>query len=172
MPTGLTPKQVAQQLDVHANTVRLWCGEFADVLSDSARGRPRLFTPPDVAILQRVKDMRAEGLSRSEVLERLRQTPTADLQTPYIDAKSPTPATPTETPTEAHIAPLVAVDVTSVLSELLESTRSAATQEDVKRIDERLHKLEAQRLIYIGAVAGLVAGVALGVIVALLLLRP
>ena len=171
-----TPSQVAALLGVHVNTVRAWCTEYAAVLSDGARSRPRLLSPGDVAVMQLVQTLRAENLPRSAVLERLRQTPTAELQQPYIDAApavSATPAQPTDSPTETPTAALAPLDVSATLVDLamLVDSRTTATQEDVRRIDVRLRTLEAQRLLWIGAAVGLLAGLALGVIVAAVLLR-
>lgn len=169
-----TPSQAAQLLGVHVNTVRSWCGEYAAVLSDGARSRPRLLSPGDVAVLQLVQQLRAENLPRSEVLQRLRQTPTADLQQPWLDAAPAVAVQPTGAPTETPTAPLAPpLDVSAVLVDIaaLVDSRTTATQEDVRRIDERLRTLEAQRLLWIGAAVGLLAGLALGVIAAAVLLR-
>lgn len=168
-----TPSQAAQLLGTHVNTVRQWVDAYADVLSDGARSRPRLLSPGDVAVLQLVQTLRADGLPRSEVLQRLRQTPRADIAQPYIDAA---PATPTDGPTETPTAPaaqLVPVDVSAVLVDIaaLVDSRTTAAQEDVKRIDERLRTLEAQRSVWLGVAVGLLAGLVLGVIVAAVLLR-
>ena len=172
---AVTPSQAAKLLGVHVNTIRLWTGEYADVLSESARSRPRLLQPQDVAVLQLVHSLRAEGLSRSAVLERLRQTPTADIQQPYIDAVPALPAEATASPTETLQAPPVALDVSALMTDLavLVDSRATATQETVSRIDERLRRLETQRTLWLGVAVGLVAGLVLGVILAaVLLLRP
>lgn len=163
-----TPAQAARLLGVHANSVRSWCDEYADVLSESARSRPRLLLPSDVAVLQLVHSLRAEGLSRSAVLERLKQTPVADRTAPYIDAAP----VPTETPTAPAVAPPVALDVSAALVDMaaLVDTRTTATQEAIARVDARLQRLETQRTLWIGVAVGLVAGVVLGVIVAAVLL--
>ena len=165
-----TPAQVAALLGVHPNTVRAWCGEFADVLSDSARSRPRLLSPSDVAVLQLVAQLRAEGLTYSEVLQRLRETPRADIAQPYIDAAPAVPAQPTETPTDSPTAPLAPLDVSAMLTALVDS-RTEAQAETLRSVDARLQRLEAQRLLWIGAAVGLVAGLVLGVIAAAVLLR-
>lgn len=180
---ALTPSQAAKLLGVHANSVRSWCDEYADVLSESARSRPRLLQPSDVAVLQLVHSLRAEGHSRSVVLERLRQMPAADRQQPYIDAApAAVPVQATETPVAPPAAQLVPVDVSAVLVDLatLVDSRATATQEDVRRtqeavsrVDDRLRKLETQRSVWLGVAVGLVAGLVLGVILAaVLLLRP
>lgn len=159
-------------LGVHVNTIRLWTGEYADVLSESARRRPRLLTVHDVAVLQLVHSLRAEGLPASAVLERLRQTPTADIAQPYIDAAPVATVAPTETPTAPTVAQLVPVDVSAVLVDLatLVDSRTTATQEAIARVDERLRKIETQRSVWLGVAVGLVLGVALGVILAAVLL--
>ena len=164
----LTPAQAARLLGVHVNTIRLWTGEYADVLSESARSRPRLLQPRDVALLQLVHSLRAEGLPRSAVLERLRQTPTADIQQPYIDAAP----VATETPTAPPVAQLVPIDVSAVLVDLaaLVDSRTTAVQEDVKRVDERLRRLETQRSVWLGVAVGVAVGLVLGVILAAVLL--
>ena len=167
-----TPAQAARLLGVHANSVRSWCDEYADVLSESARSRPRLLTPSDVAVLQLVHSLRAEGLPRSAVLERLKQTPVADRTAPYIDAVPALPAEATETPVAPPVAQLVPVDVSALMTDLavLVDSRATATQETVSRIDERLRRPEAQRTLWIGVAVGLVLGVALGIILAAVLL--
>jgi DNA-binding transcriptional MerR regulator len=172
-----TPSQAAQLLGVHVNTVRSWCNEYADVLSDGARSRPRLLSPSDVAVLQLVQQLRAENLPRSEVLQRLRQTPTADLQQPWLDAAPAVAVQPTDSPTETPTAPLVPLDVSAVLVDIaaLVDRRTTGTQEAIQRLDERtdarLRTLEAQRSVWLGVAVGLLAGLALGVIAAAVLLR-
>jgi DNA-binding transcriptional MerR regulator len=173
-PRGvLTPSQAARLIGVHVNTVRSWCDEYGAVLSDAAHGRPRLLTPPDVAVLQLVHQLRAEGLPRSAVLERLRQTPTADRTTPFVDADPATAAQPTETPAAPPVASLAPLDVSAVLVDIaaLVDSRTTATQETVSRIDARLRRLEAQRMVWLGVAVGLLVGLALGLIAAALLLR-
>lgn len=167
-----TPSQVAALLGVHPNSVRSWCDEYGAMLSESARSRPRLLQPQDVAVLQLVHSLRSEGLSRSAVLERLRQTPTADIQQPYIDAVQALPAVATETPVAPPAAQLVPVDVSALMTDLavLVDSRATATQETVSRIDERLRRLETQRTLWLGVAVGLVAGLVLGVILAAVLL--
>lgn len=172
-PETYTPSQAAKMLDVHANTVRAWCTEYADVMSDGARSRPRLLSAGDVAILQHVHAMRSEGRPRSEVIETLRRLPANETRAPFVDVA----ASPLETPPETVTAPPMvtsSVDVSALFVDLaaLVDARTTAAQEDVKRVDERLRRLESGRLLWIGAGVGLAIGVMLGVIVAVLLLRP
>ena len=147
------------------------------MLSDGARSRPRLLSASDVAVLQLVQTLRAENLPHSEVLERLRQTPTAELQQPYIDAAPAVAVQPTDAPTETLTAPLVPLDVSATLVDLatLVDRRATSTQEAIQRLDERtstrLQRLETQRSVWLGVAVGLLAGLALGVIAATVLLR-
>ena len=98
MPTldTLTPAQVAKRLGVHVNTVRSWTVAYGDVLSDGARSRPRLLSPSDVATLQLVQQLHADGLSPGETLQRLRDTPPADRTAPFVDHE-PTPTVTLQT---------------------------------------------------------------------------
>ena len=162
-----TPAQVAALLGVHTNTVRAWCSEYSEVLSDGARRRPRVLSASDVAVMQLVQSLRAEGLSRSAVLDRLRQTPTADLQQPWLDAA---PTQPTDSPTETPTAPLAPLDVSAMLTAIVDS-RTEAHAETLRSVDARLQRLEAQRTLWVGVAVGLVAGLVLGVIAAAVLLR-
>ena len=171
-----TPSQAAQLLGVHVNTVRSWCTEYADVLSDGARSRPRLLSASDLAVLQLVQTLRAENLPRSEVLQRLRETPTADRQQPWLDVAPAVAVQPTDSPTETPTAQLVPLDVSAVLVDIatLVDRRATATQEAIQRLDERtserLRRLETQRSVWLGVVVGLLVGLALGVILAAVLL--
>ena len=120
-----------------------------------------------MAVLQLVQQLRAENLPRSEVLQRLRQTPTADLQQPWLDAA---PTQPTDSPTETPTAPLAPLDVSAMLTAIVDS-RTEAQAETLRSVDARLQRLEAQRTLWVGVAVGLVAGLVLGVIAAAVLLR-
>ncbi len=70
-----TFQQAATELGVSANTLKRWAKDFAPFLSptgalggDSAN---RHFMPDDVAMLQRIKEQLAGGLSTDEVVEQL-----------------------------------------------------------------------------------------------------
>ncbi|MGD8397560.1 MAG: MerR family transcriptional regulator [Anaerolineae bacterium] len=76
----LLPHEVASELDVSPSTLRRWSNEFADHLSDSA-GRPqpelgsktahRRYTEDDLATLETIKDLLADGLTYVQVARRL-----------------------------------------------------------------------------------------------------
>lgn len=166
-----TPAQVAALLDVHANTIRQWTSEYSEVLSTSAQARPRLLLPADVAVLQLVQALRAEGLAPSDVLDRLRQTPTADRTAPYVDAVPAVPAQATETPVAPPVTSLAHVDVSAVLLDVatLVDSRLTATQEDIRRLDARVARTETQRLLWTGVAIGVALGLVLGILAAVLL---
>lgn len=174
MPTETyTPATAAVVLGVHANTVRAWTREYADVLSDSAQGRPRILTPRDVALLQHVAQLRADGLTQDAIIARLRDVPDADIQQPYIEATASS-ATPTETPT---VPASPTADVTLVLREFssLLDTRTADVTSDVRQLDARLRRLEtrntAQRGVLLGVLLGVAVGIVFGVLLAVLALQ-
>lgn len=77
---NLTPSQVAAMLDVSASTVRLWSSQFADHLSEPARGgggKRRSYTPDDLAVLQRAKIALRDGRTVPEVVVLLGASPSA-----------------------------------------------------------------------------------------------
>jgi DNA-binding transcriptional MerR regulator len=169
MPTDtFTPAQAAAVLDVHSNTVRLWTREYADVLSASARGRPRLLTPRDVALLQVVKQLRAEEkLAPDAILERLRQLPDTDVQQPSIDV-----TTDVTVPAVDSTAPAT-LDVASALRDILAhmDTQTADVRRDVRQLDERLRSLESRRTLWIGFAVGAITTLLLALMLAAVLLR-
>ena len=99
-----SPAQAAAMVGVSASTIRAWCKEFSGYLSDNANPQPgtdRALLPGDVAILQRVKELREGGAGIVDILQALTESPTEALQ-PYIDSAvtppPPLPVTPTESP--------------------------------------------------------------------------
>ena len=78
-----TPKQAAQAVGVHDNTIRGWVREYAAHLSASANpshGKARLLTSADVATLQAIKDWKGAGLPAEAILERLAPLPTEEIE--------------------------------------------------------------------------------------------
>ena len=66
---------VSKSLGVPAPTVRRWTREFQDGLHPDAYGgdgRPRAFTPRDLRLLRRAKELLAEGLSYDQTRRQLR----------------------------------------------------------------------------------------------------
>jgi DNA-binding transcriptional MerR regulator len=70
-----TAQQTATELGVSPSTLKRWTKDFAPFLSPAAPitgdGTGRRFSPEDVAILQRIKEQLAGGLSTEELIEQL-----------------------------------------------------------------------------------------------------
>jgi DNA-binding transcriptional MerR regulator len=79
-PRYRLPNEVASQLEISPSTLRRWCTEFADYLSDAA-GRPeptaggqvahRRYTDGDLETLMTIKGLLDEGQSYVQVARRL-----------------------------------------------------------------------------------------------------
>jgi DNA-binding transcriptional MerR regulator len=63
----MTPGQVSSSLNVSTATVRRWSNRFARHLSPQTPNRKRTYTPDDLAILARVRDMSEKGSSLDQV---------------------------------------------------------------------------------------------------------
>ncbi|MCL4458598.1 MAG: helix-turn-helix domain-containing protein [Chloroflexi bacterium] len=82
MPEELAkPAQVAKRLDLAPSTLRVYSSKFAEVLSESASNPPlsadgkaghRLYTPRDITILAKAKDLLSKGMTYDQVLGELR----------------------------------------------------------------------------------------------------
>ncbi len=70
-----TFQQTATELNVSSNTLKRWAKDFAPFLTPSGPvsgdGANRRFEDDDIAVLRRVKDQLAGGLSTEEVVEQL-----------------------------------------------------------------------------------------------------
>ena len=66
----ITPKQTAEALQVSTSTLRRWSSDFEAFLSQR-KGTKRLYTPDDLAMLRKVKDYFAEGLTTAQIKEAL-----------------------------------------------------------------------------------------------------
>ncbi len=72
-PATLTPSQAAAVLNVSPSTLRRWSADFADHLSESARGaggKHRTYSPEDLAMLKRAGEL-LKTHSPGEVAARL-----------------------------------------------------------------------------------------------------
>lgn len=75
----LTPHQTAEALRVSAQTLRRWSVQFSEFLSQDAkpgRGRRRMYTVDDLALLRRASDL-LRAHSVDETIALLRVTPDA-----------------------------------------------------------------------------------------------
>lgn len=140
-----TPKQAAQAVGIHDNTIRLWVKEYANHLSPNANpisGQPRQLTPEDVSKLQAIKGWKDAGLPPDVVLERLATLPTEELQKPYIEATASPPMV-LQQPTSDNQALVVAIanlaDVRPQVERVLD-----AVQELNRRIEERVNQVKGE----------------------------
>jgi DNA-binding transcriptional MerR regulator len=70
----MTTGELARRLGVHINTIRLWTGEYAPYLSESAIGKGRTrrnLSDRDALILATVAELRNQGLTHERVVEAL-----------------------------------------------------------------------------------------------------
>lgn len=81
----LTPAQVAKIANVHPNTVRKYSRDYAEFLSENARGDdgPRLYNEEDVEVIRAIAALRNSGMPPAEVTRRLR----AKDVPPVVDAE-------------------------------------------------------------------------------------
>ena len=90
------PAHAAAVIGVGASTLRGWCSEFGTYLSPTANpapGTPRRLTDRDIAVLQRVAELRNEHLTYADIHERLQGEDLAALE-PFVDSDPPTETTP------------------------------------------------------------------------------
>lgn len=63
----LTPGQIATALNVSPATVRRWSAKFAHHLSPQTPNHKRTYTPEDLVVLARVRDMSATGSPLAQI---------------------------------------------------------------------------------------------------------
>ena len=81
----LTPGQVANSLNVSPATVRRWSARFARHLSPQTPNHKRAYTPDDLAVLARVRDLSATGTPLDQIDQALNVTAlSADQSTALI----------------------------------------------------------------------------------------
>jgi len=81
----LTPGQIATSLNVSPATVRRWSARFARHLSPQTPNHKRAYTPDDLAVLARVRDLSATGTPLDQIDQALNVTAlSADQSTALI----------------------------------------------------------------------------------------
>lgn len=99
-----SPRVAAQRIGLSASSLRNYCEDLADLLSENANpglGIARQLTENDVAIIQKAVLLRKQNLTIDQVIERLQNEDTSAL-TPYIDLAPSTPVNPVTTPIQPH----------------------------------------------------------------------
>ena len=63
------PKSVSEMLDIPGSTLRRYCADYADLLSETARvtGRKRRYTNDDLLVLRRIKELTRNRKSPDEI---------------------------------------------------------------------------------------------------------
>ena len=119
---------LAQLIDVHPDTVRRWCKDYRQFMSSTAtpqKGKTRVLTTHDAAVLSYVSTARDNNLDPQEILDRLTEMQTngwSDL--PQIPVEWF--ADPTEETMSVELAAVRASQVAqiAVLQKELEHTRT------------------------------------------------
>lgn len=159
MSTTYSPTAAAGLLGISVSSLRAWCAQFADVLSAGAAPGPgveRKLSEQDIAILLRVKDLRAQGMATEEIKATLQATDTASLQ-PYIDATATVPSTVVETPTEALQPAQGTMDIVAAFS---------AIQTQIQALQQAQGQAQREAA---GRVTLLVGGILIGLGIAVLI---
>lgn len=140
-----TPKQAAQAVGIHDNTIRLWVKEYAAHLSASANptsGQPRQLTLEDVSKLQAIKGWKDAGVPPETILERLVTLPIEELQKPYIEALV-NPTAVLHQPTLDNEVLLTAIAQLSDVRPQVERVLDAVQELD-RRIEERVSQVKEE----------------------------
>lgn len=133
------PADAANWLGVTTNTIRMWCGRYAEFLSEDAnpeKGKARSLTQRDMMVFKIVADGVNNKLTHDEIAEQLVEMGESipnSIEGAEDEAESP--ETPQDEPGEA-IAPTSILDA-STLAPLLQAVQeSAATAEKIQAIQE------------------------------------
>ena len=158
MQAHYTPTAAAALVGVSVSSLRNWCRDFADNLSEGASpptGTERKLTAQDIAILQRVKDLRGQGMTTDDIKAALQTEDVTALQPPYIDVQ-PTAALQPTPPVKAAEGPQPIELYATVL-------------QSVGALQARMDALQAQQDSQARAATGRVTLFAVGVLVGLVL---
>jgi DNA-binding transcriptional MerR regulator len=152
MPTdAYTPAAAAAIIGVSPSTLRNWAAQFSRFLSPGATpsaGADRVLTGADVAILQRVKELRERRKSYEDIASELEAMPTE--LSPYIDVQPS--AEPLQQPT-APLQPVTGTDTALQVLALVDSRYS-----EIQRQMEGLRSAQVDRLTWFvwGFLCGLI----------------
>jgi hypothetical protein len=160
------PADAAKEVSVTVNTIRNWCKDYAEFLSEGAKPGQgnRALSERDIEVFKYIAQLRKENMQQPQIVLRLRETRIGQI----------VPAEPTNNPTDepttvqaAPIDPLQAVVPASLVIDTLRSVeaRLTALEQSQRATDERLQPVEAQRLridavwlVVAAFIAGLIVG--------------
>lgn len=159
-----TPKAAAALLDISVSSLRNYCATYKAFLSAAASPLPgieRRLSDQDVAILQRVVELRRQGMDTNGIVATLQTEDTTTLQTPYINAAGSIAALP---------EPLQAPTVVTMPVDVLQAIQTIA-DDRYSQLQRRIDDMETRRSDNLQWFAlGLAAGVILvGVVAAIVL---
>ena len=160
MPPGhYTPTAAAAVIGISVSSLRNYCSQFKGLLSPDASppaGVERRLTPADVATLQRIKELRGQGMAPAAIVATLQASlqteDTATLQ-PYIDS----------TTTDQELAP-----ATTQAIELYSAILSHTTALQA-RMDAMQAQIDSQARAGASRFTLFVAGILIGLVVALII---
>jgi DNA-binding transcriptional MerR regulator len=162
MPGHYTPTAAAAMIGISVSTLRNYCATFKSLLSPDAAppaGTERRLTPADVATLQRVRELRDQGMAPADIVATLQatlQTEGTDTLQPYID----TQLAPAPTPVPAPIT----APTTGLQTEL------QTIQRQIDTLEERRREDASQRTsMIVMFAAGMIAGLLLAIVGILLM---
>ncbi len=153
MPTAYTPTAAAAIIGVSPSTLRNWAAQFSRFLSPGATpsaGADRVLTGADVAILQRVKELRERRKSYEDIAVELEAMPTEIA--PYIDVDVQPSAEALQQPT-APLQPVTGTDTALQVLALVDNRYN-----EIQRQMEALRSAQVDRLTWFvwGFLCGLI----------------
>lgn len=169
MPTErlYRPTEAAAVVQISPSSLRVWCSTFSEFLSPSANpgaGAERVLSPRDIAILQRVKELRDTGATYAAISEMLRNEDTGALQ-PHIDLQpTVTVLDAPETHLQAPTAPQPAPQAIELYTAVLQA--NAAIQ---SRLDSLQQQVDSQRQQGASRVTLFFVGLLIGLLIAVLI---
>ncbi len=167
----LRPADVAKECRVSVGTVRNWCSDYAAMLSPGANPSDgnRVLNERDLEICRYVSTLRKEGMSKPQIILRLRETSFG-----HIDAEEPTDNSIVglQSLQESPQQPLESTALTVVPQDYLIALehRFEAMEAAIKETKQTEHKLlrDAVFLVLAGAVGALVIVLIIVVLMGLL----
>lgn len=99
----LRPADIAKECAVSVGTVRSWCSEFSEFLSAGANPTDgeRKLDEQDLEVCKRIAQLRKEGLSKPQIILRLRETAIEKPTEKPVEALQIVEESPQETPQSA-----------------------------------------------------------------------
>lgn len=169
MPGHYTPTAAAAMIGISVSTLRNYCSQFKELLSPDAAppaGTERRLTPADVATLQRVKELRGQGMAPAAIVATLQaslQTEDASTLQPYIDSTTTDFQPAQAQPTAQELVPATTQAI-ELYSAIL--THTTALQ---SRMDAMQAQIDSQARAGASRFTLFVAGILIGLVVALII---